>query len=112
VTRRLPPLPEPDVPYKSEPRRVGESLDRVARKLGGPDAATLHTLIVRWSEIVGAQIADHARPTSLREGVLTVAVDDPAWRTQLVFLEQQMRTRVRDATGLEVVRVEVRIRRK
>jgi predicted nucleic acid-binding Zn ribbon protein len=91
---------------------VAESLDRVARKLGGPDAASMHSLIVRWSEIVGAQVADHARPTSLREGVLIVAVDDPAWRTQLAYLAEDLRQRVSAASGLEVTKIEVRVRRR
>ncbi len=36
---------------------------------------------------MGADVAAHARLVSVRDGVLTVAVDDPIWATQLRYLE-------------------------
>ena len=46
------------------PRRLDESLDRLTRGLGGPDSATLRTVFARWEEIVGPQVAAHARPVT------------------------------------------------
>ena len=37
--------------------------------------------------MVGDDVAAHARLVSVRDGVLTVAVDDPIWATQLRYLE-------------------------
>jgi predicted nucleic acid-binding Zn ribbon protein len=95
-----------------EPQSIRASLDRVARSLGGPDAGSLSGLFGRWAEIVGPQLAAHARPVSLSSGVLVVAVTEPAWATQLTFLEGELLGRFRDALGDGVVeRVEVRVRR-
>ena len=53
-----------------------------------------------------------SRPLSLSRGVLVVAVSDPAWATQLTYLEGDLVARFRDALGEGVVqRVEVRQRR-
>ena len=96
-----------------EPKSIKASLDRVSRSLGGPDAGSLSGLFGRWADIVGPQLAAHARPLSLSSGVLVVAVTEPAWATQLTFLEGELLGRFREALGDGVVdRVEVRLRRR
>jgi predicted nucleic acid-binding Zn ribbon protein len=96
-----------------DPRPIRASLDRVARSLGGPDAGSLSSLFGRWADVVGPQLAAHARPLSLTRGVLVVGVSDPAWATQLTYLESDLLARFREAFGDGVVeRVEVRVRRR
>jgi predicted nucleic acid-binding Zn ribbon protein len=70
----------------------------------------LAALVARWSEIAGDAVAAHARPLTLRDGVLVVAVDQPIWRTQLGFLEADVRRRVREVTGIEITELRVRVR--
>jgi predicted nucleic acid-binding Zn ribbon protein len=95
-----------------DPRSIKASLDQVARSLGGPDASSLSGLFGRWAEIVGPQLAAHARPLSLSSGVLVVAVTEPGWATQLTYLESELVGRFREVLGEGVVqRVEVRVRR-
>jgi predicted nucleic acid-binding Zn ribbon protein len=89
---------------------VGESLDRVAASLGVPLASTLSTVFASWPEMVGESVAQHSRPRSLRDGVLVVAVDEPAWATQLRWLEADLLTRLREVLGPDqVARIEVRV---
>jgi predicted nucleic acid-binding Zn ribbon protein len=89
---------------------VGESLDRVAASLGVPLASTLSTVFASWPEMVGESVAQHSRPRSLRDGVLVVAVDEPAWATQLRWLEADLLTRLREVLGPDqVARFEVRV---
>lgn len=101
------PLPTAD---GREPAKVGHGLDRLMRQMGGPTADTVTTLFSGWREIVGPQIADHAAPVSLRDATLVVAVDDPAWGSQLRWMEEDLRTRLTAALGQPVDAVEVRIR--
>jgi predicted nucleic acid-binding Zn ribbon protein len=94
----------------SGPRRVGESLDRVTGSLGVPSSSALETVFARWEEVVGASVAAHARPRSMRDSVLVVAVDDPAWATQLRFLESDLLARLADAVGEgRLTAIEVRV---
>jgi predicted nucleic acid-binding Zn ribbon protein len=94
------------------PRRIGESIDRATEALGAPRASALHTVFVRWPELVGPAIASHARPLSLKEGVLTIGVDQPGWATQLRYLEATLLTQLGVALGDGVVgRVDIRVLR-
>jgi predicted nucleic acid-binding Zn ribbon protein len=95
---------------RPEPRKVGDSLDRVAASLGVPHASTLSGVFASWPEMVGEAVATHSRPLSLRDGTLVVAVDDPAWATQLRWLEADLVARLVEVLGDgEVARIEVRV---
>ena len=91
------PLEPPD------PRRLGESLDAVARSLGAPPASALVTLFDGWADIVGDSVAAHSRPLSLTRGTLAVAVDEPGWATQLIYLQAELLRRLDEALGAGVV---------
>jgi predicted nucleic acid-binding Zn ribbon protein len=92
------PLEEPN-----EPRPVRASLDQLAQKLGAPKAAALEALFARWADVVGEVVAAHARPRALRKGVLTVAVDDPAWATELRSISARILDRCAEVAGAGVV---------
>lgn len=101
----------------TEPRRIGDSLEGVVRGLrpdaaGVPAATQLGGLFGRWDEAVGPAVAAHVQPVALDRGVLTVAVDDPGWATQIRLLEGTMRDRLTEVAGVRVDRLEVRVQRR
>lgn len=77
---------------------MGESIDRVL-----PGGRAFTTLVQRWPELVGDNLANHARPSALHATTLVVAVDDPAWATQLRYLETDLVARCAEALGSGVV---------
>ena len=85
------------------PTRLGDALRAVGAELGLPEPDLVATLLDRWADVVGPSVAAHARPRSLREGVLTVAVDAPPWATQLRYLEHDIRARLREISGRDSV---------
>ena len=102
----------PSKPPDEGPTPIGRSLDRVTTSLGMARSDDLRGVFGGWRELVGEQVAAHARPRSLRDGVLVVVVDDPAWATQLRWLEQDLLTRLAKVVGDGVVtRLEVRVAR-
>lgn len=106
-------MPWQPLPSSSDgdPRPLGETIDRLVRAMGAPSADVTRSIFADWLEIVGAQVAAHARPHALRERTLVVAVSDPAWATQLRFLEVELLGRIAAATGSdEVTAIEVRVR--
>jgi predicted nucleic acid-binding Zn ribbon protein len=106
----VPWLPLPD-DRDDEPATVGTALDRVVSRLGGTSADTVTRLHDGWESFVGARLAAHTRPVSLRDGVLVVGVDDPAWSTEVRFLSPTMIERIRVGLGgVAVTSVEVRVR--
>jgi predicted nucleic acid-binding Zn ribbon protein len=103
------PLPDPDGP---QPAPVGIALDAVLRDLRAPTASVVRSIFDSWSDVVGPQIAQHATPASLQDGVLVLAVSDPAWATQLRFLQADLLAKVVEALGPgEVTEIDVRVRR-
>jgi predicted nucleic acid-binding Zn ribbon protein len=98
-------------PGDRDPRPIGDSLPDVTKRLGLAKPKVLTAVFARWDEVVGSPLCDHVQPVGLRDGVLTVEVDDPAWVTQLRFLHDDLVARVNDATGTETVtKLEVRVR--
>jgi predicted nucleic acid-binding Zn ribbon protein len=91
-----------------DPIEMAEALDAVGDDLGMAGAGALGMLTQRWPEVVGDAIAEHAELRALRDGVLTIAVDGPEWATQLRYLGDDVRARVTDLVGADLVR-EVRV---
>ena len=57
----------------------------------------------QWATVVGEQIAEHANPTALRDGVLTVEAESTAWATQLRMVQAQLLAKIAAAVGDGVV---------
>ena len=97
---------------EAEPTRLGDSLDRVAKRLGAPNSRSLGAVFGHWDDIVGPVVAAHARPVSLRDGVLRVEVDEPGWATQLRYLAPDILRRCGEVAGADVVTsVDVKVAR-
>jgi predicted nucleic acid-binding Zn ribbon protein len=71
-------------------------------RVAGPDAMAVVT--AAWPELVGRELAPHVRLGTLRDGVLTLTVDDPAWATPLRYLESEIVTTLESRLGAGVVR--------
>lgn len=96
--------------FKTRPRAVKDGLEHLARRLGAPTATALGAVFSQWEDAVGPAVAAHARPLSLNEGVLVVAVDQPGWATQLRYLSSDLIARISDVAGDGVVtRIDVRV---
>ncbi len=95
--------PFPPPASSIDPRPVSASLGRLSEGLGLGRPELLTSVFARWEELVGPDIAAHATPRTLRDGVLTVAVDHPAWAASLQLLAGDILERI-DAVGGDAVR--------
>ena len=91
-----------------EPERLRDLLDDFGGRLGMGSAAGVGKVWAHWRGIVGPAIADHADPTSLRDGILRVRADSPAWSTEIGYLGTEIKSRINAAVGSALV-TEVRI---
>jgi len=89
---------------RPEPASLGESATQSAAQMGG--------VFGRWAEAVGEAVALHVSPVKLDGTKLVVEVDDPAWATQLRFLEKTLKQRLLDVAGAVIDTVEVRVKRR
>ncbi len=79
--------------------------------MGLEDARGLGGLFSRWNEIVGPAMAEHVRPVRLDAEALVVAVDHPAWATQVRRLGETLLDKVSEQVDVQrPVRLEVRVR--
>ncbi len=60
-------------------------------------------MFAEWRKVVGEQIAEHAQPTALRDGVLSVSAESTAWATQLRMVQTQVLAKIAEAVGDGVV---------
>jgi predicted nucleic acid-binding Zn ribbon protein len=71
----------------------------VRAEFGLPDGDALRTLVERWPEVVGDDVAAHARLDALRDGTLVIVADDPIWASQLRYLEAAILERANGLAG-------------
>jgi predicted nucleic acid-binding Zn ribbon protein len=93
------------------PTSVADDLDRVVARMGTSEASTLGLVFTRWEEIVGPVLAGHVKPIRVSDDTLVVAVEQPAWATQVRSLGATLLTRVGEVTGTVPTRLEVTVRR-
>jgi len=84
---------------REEPVPLREAIASVGRELGMPAPDVLETLNAGWRDIVGAAIAAHAQVRSVRDGECVIAVDGPAWATQLRYGSNDLLARVNERCG-------------
>ena len=95
-----------------DPVPVTVALDGLLRSMrGGAGRAEVGGVFGRWDDAVGPMVAAHVRPVRLEHGALLVEVDEPAWATQVRFLTDDIRRRVRQEAGVEITSIDVRVRR-
>ena len=102
---------EENIPAGKPPRVLNEVLGKLLRRMHVSDESSAIGLFSGWRQIVGDAIADHAVPKRLEKRVLVVEVDDPAWATQLKFLESQLLSTLKEHVGDEVDTLHIKIRR-
>lgn len=100
------------MPADSEPRPISDGIERLLRSLRGGERRTTVTVFSRWTDLVGEGVAAHVRPLKLDRGTLIVEVDDPAWATQIKFLEEDLLSRLCDSGDMSVQTLSVRVRRR
>ena len=84
------------VPYGEgrDPRDIEDVLDSLTSRLGWTSSLARADLIGSWSEIAGAETAEHSTPVGIEDGVLTVHCDSTAWATQLRLMRGQITTSI------------------
>ena len=93
----------------TELRPLSVGLDAVVGALKGGDVGTVKGVFGSWEAAVGEVIALHAKPVKFDKGTLLVEVDQPGWATQLRFLESEIRERLAQVGGAQVLRLSIRV---
>lgn len=84
------------------PRPLSVALDRFAEALA--PASTLARVQQVWEDTAGTAIAASARPTSERDGVLTVTCDASVWAQELDLMGGALVARLNAALATDAIR--------
>lgn len=87
-----------------DPQKFGALLGKIAAERGWHSQLANGEVFGRWTAIVGAEIAEHAKPLTLRDGELTVQASSTAWATQLRLLQRQLLAKIAKGVGDGVVK--------
>lgn len=93
--------PGPD--YR-DPQPLGRVARDLAKKRGWSPRVAEGTVLGQWPTVVGSQIAEHATPVGLADGVLSVTAESTAWATQLRMMQAQLLAKIAEAVGDGVVK--------
>lgn len=90
-------------PDARDPQPLGRAARELANGRGWSPHVAEGTVFGQWLEVVGDQIAEHAQPTALRDGVLSITAESTAWATQLRMVQAQVLAKIAAAVGDGVV---------
>jgi hypothetical protein len=84
-------------------QRIGEVIGTRYKQIG-----QIMRIRQRWHEIAGEVLAAHAEPVVIKNKVLHVLCDSPAWAQQIGILSTTIASQVRKIAGIHVEKVEGR----
>ncbi len=90
-------------PDDRDPQLLGRLASRLVADRGWVDRVSAGVVFARWAQLVGAEVAEHAQPVSLKDGELVVRAGSTAWATQLRLLQRQLIARITAGVGPGVV---------
>ncbi|MDF2747110.1 MAG: hypothetical protein K0S98_1395 [Propionibacteriaceae bacterium] len=97
---------EPTVPQSSgthpddrDPKLLSEAVDQLIEAKGWATDLNVHTLLARWSSLVGGVNAAHSHPESYADTVLTVRAESTVWATSMRSIAPQLVARLNDQLG-------------
>ncbi len=90
-------------PDARDPLLIGEQLDRVLADRGWQVDVAVGSVMGRWPQIVGAEVAEHVQPVSFESVVLTLRAESRAWATQMRLLTSVLLGRLEQEVGAGTV---------
>jgi len=87
-----------------KPRRVSAALEEVLSSLGLSSVTWMVRLSAAWEGIVGPLLSGKTFPARLKNGVLTVIVQNHAWAQELQLKKPALMERVNTVLGMEPLR--------
>jgi len=84
---------------RRDPLLLGDQMDRLLADRGWKVDVAVGSVMGRWPDIVGEEVAQHCTPVTFELGILTVRADSTAWTTQLKLLESAIMGRLEGEVG-------------
>lgn len=86
-------------PGATGPVPLRRSIERLLAGMGAPEIDATSSILEAWPEIIGPELASRIVAVAVRGDELVVRVEDPAWASQLRWLERQLLDRIEALVG-------------
>jgi predicted nucleic acid-binding Zn ribbon protein len=93
----------------NEPVHLRSVLEQILRDFGTPDLKVVTSIVDQWEDVVGVDLAAKISAVAVRGSELIVRVDDPAWASQISWLENQLLEKITRLVGEEKI-TSIRVR--
>lgn len=90
-------------PDARDPRTLTEGMEGLLRERGWSQDVSAASVMARWPQFVGAEVAGHCVPVSFEDGQLRVRADSTAWATQLTYMVPSILAVIAEQAGPSVV---------
>ncbi len=88
-----------------DPQGLGTVFNRLLGERGWKSPVAVGSVLSRWDELVGPDVAAHCRPESFENNTVQVRCDSTTWATQLRLLRTSLLERFEKELGSGVVTV-------
>ncbi|GAA1453108.1 DUF721 domain-containing protein [Nesterenkonia lacusekhoensis] len=75
---------------RRDPSLLGNVVGGLITTRGWSSPVAVGSVIARWDQLVGEQVAEHCRPERFENGVVDVVCDSTAWATNLKLMQNQL----------------------
>lgn len=99
ISPRPRPLLASDRKPQRQPQAVGDLVSGFLRRSGLSEKVEAASVIPRWEEIVGPQIARVTRAVRVSDGTLFVAVRSSSWMSELNLMKSDLLRRINAGRG-------------
>jgi predicted nucleic acid-binding Zn ribbon protein len=86
-----------------DPQLLTDALSGLLRDRGWQEELSVGSVIGRWRDIVGLDVAEHCTPETLGDHQLVVRANSTAWATQMRLLTPTLLRRLEEEIGAGVV---------
>jgi len=87
-----------------DPQPLGRLASRLVADSGWMERLASARVFGQWAKLVGEDVAEHAKPVTLKDGELTVQASSTAWATQLRLLQGKLIAKIAKGVGNGVVK--------
>jgi len=100
------PAPTQRTGQPGDPELIGGVLNNLISEREWDSGLAEGNLFITWATIVGADIAAHATPISIMDGVLTIQTSSSAWATQLSLVANTLLETINnDPSGVTITKL-------
>lgn len=87
----------------NDPEKIGGLILQALDKMGYAGRIHKQSAVTGWSEIVGEAISRETTALKIDGDTLVVKVHKAAWRQQLIFMKDELLTKIRSRLGEESI---------